>query len=257
MPIPPLSSFCINNPVTPGEICIPMPGGSQVCATLPDLVPPAPDKFVRQLFGQVNAALAPLEPVFNIIDAVVATFECIKATSTLNPQKIIECIPNLAEKVGALLQLIPQLSLVGTVAALIEVIILFLQSQQTQIRRMKDLLTRLLDAETAATRPGNLALADILPCAFDDLDKLVVWQNESNKPVNRLIGVINLFLEIIGLEDYQIPCIGSLASDLDLIDKQLELIDALIELLTIIRTAIPFPSFGYVNAQPGGVASGC
>lgn len=258
MPLPDLRDVCLDVDVVSGEVCITMPGGSEICATLPDLVPPTQDKFIRQLFGQVNSALAPLQPVFNVIDTVVAIFECIKAISTLNPEKIVNCIPNLAEKVDGLLKLIPQLSLVALVGGLIEVIILFLRGQKNQIARMRALLVRLLDAETAATRPGNRALANVLPCALDDLDKLILWQNESNKPVNRLFGVINLFLEIIGLARFKIPCIGNLLADLGVLDDQLELIDLLIELLTTIRLAIPLPpSPIFFGVQPGGVATGC
>ena len=260
MPLPDLRDFCIDVDVAPGEVCLTFPGGVEVCASLPDLVPPQPDKLIRQLFAQANAALAPLEPIFNIVDAVVQVFECIKAISTLDPQKIIECIPGLAEKVNKLLALIPALSLPALVAGLIEVLVLYLRGIRNQLIRLRELLVRVLNAETAAARPGNLALARVLPCALDDLDKLVQWQNESAKPVNRLIGLINFFLEVIGLERFKIPCIGNFLADLEAIDNQLELLDLLIELLTIIRLAIPIPPKPYffdTSAGVGGVATGC
>lgn len=260
MPLPDLRDFCIDVDVVPGEVCITFPGGTEVCATMPDLVPPSPDKLIRQLFAQANAALAPLQPVFNIIDAVVAIFDCVKAISTLDPVKIIECIPNLAEKVAALLKLIPQLSIPALVAGLIEVLVLYLRGIRNQLVRARELLVRLLDAETAATRPGNLALARVLPCALDDLDKLIAWQNESAKPINRLIGVINLFLEIIGLSRFKIPCLGTFLADLGVLDDQIELVDLLIQLLEIIRAAIPIPYppwFFDPNGGVGGVATGC
>lgn len=234
-----------------------MPGGAEVCVTMPDLVPPSPDKLIRQLFAQLNAALAPLTPIFNIIDAVVAVFDCIKAISTLDPVEILNCIPGLAEKVGKLLNLIPQLSLPALVASVLEILILWLRGMRNQTIRARELLQRVLDAETASTRPGNLALANVIPCALDDLDKLLQWQNESAKPVNRLIGVINTFLEIIGLERFTIPCLGQVLADLGAIDIYLKLIELLEKLLTIIRTFIPiFPNFA-LNAVAGGVATGC
>jgi hypothetical protein len=253
MPLPDLRDFCIDVDVVPGEVCISFPGGAEICATLPDIVPPQPDKFMRALFGQVNAALAPLQPIFNIIDAVVAVFECVKAISTLDPVEILNCIPNLADKVAKLLNLIPQLSLVALIAGLLEVVIYYLRGTKNQILRAIELLTRLLDAETAATRPGNIALARVLPCALDDLDKLLQWQNEGNKPINRLIGVINLFLEVIGLERFKIPCIGSLLADLDALEAALSLIDLLIELLEIIRLAIPIPPSPFFFDPASGV----
>lgn len=255
MPIPNLQSLCLSIQVVPGEVCIPFPGGAEVCVTMPDIVPPTPDKLIRQLFAQANAALAPLNPIFNIIDTVVAVFDCIKAISTLNPEEIIACIPNLAQQINKLLQLIPVLSIPFLVAALIDTLILYLRGTQAQLRRAQILLARLLDAETAAVRPGNVGLGDIVDCAFDDLNNLIAWQNECAKPVNRLIGVINLFLEIIGLERFTIPCLGTFIADLDAINAILEFIDLLIELLTIIRLAIPV--FPPLLPQVGGVAQGC
>lgn len=255
MPLPDLREFCIDVDVAPGEICITMPGGAEICATLPDLVPPTPDKLIRQLFAQVNAALAPLTPVFNIIDTVVAIFDCIKAISTLDPVEIINCIPGLAEKVNALLQLIPQLTIPYIVAGLLDVLIMFMKSQRNQLVRMIELLQRVLNAETAADRPGNIALARVLPCALDDLDKLLLWQNESNKPVNRLIGVVNLFLEIIGLSRFKIPCLGNVFANLVDMTGAIALIDKLIELLGLIRFAIPV--FTVQIPVAGGQASNC
>jgi|GEM_PF-531914 len=260
MPLPDLREFCIDVDVVPGEVCLTFPGGLEVCATLPDLVPPQPDKLIRQLFAQANAALAPLQPIFNIIDVVVAIFDCIKAISTLDPVKIVQCLPGLAQKVAALLQLLPQLSLPALVAGLLEVLILYLRGIRNQVLRALELLVRLLDAETAARRPGNLALARVLPCAFDDLDKLIIWQNESAKPVNRLIGVINLFLEIIGLSRFKIPCLGTFIADVLALEDQIVLIDLLIQLLEIVRLAIPIPvlpSFFDPLAGLGGKARGC
>lgn len=231
-----------------------------MCATLPDIVPPTPDKFIRQLFAQMNAALAPLTPIFNIIDAVVAVFDCIKAVTTLNPQKIINCIPNLASKVAKLLSLLPQLSIPALVAGLIEVLVLYLRGVRNQLLRVNELLVRLLDAETASRRPGNLALARVLPCAVEDLDKLVLWMNESSKPINRLIGVINLFLEIIGLKRFKIPCLGTFLAELGALSDTVKLVDLLIQLLEIIRLAIPIPPSPFFfdpKAGLGRPATGC
>lgn len=260
MPLPDLRSFCIDVDIVPGEICITFPGGLEVCATMPDLVPPQPDKLIRQLFGQVNAALAPLQPVFTIIDAVTAVFEVIKAISTLDPQKIAESIPGLADKISQLVKLIPQLSLPALLAGLLEVLIMWLRGTRNQVLRARELLVRLLDAETASTRPGNLALARVLPCALDDLDKLIRWQNESAKPINRIIGLINFFLEVVGLGRFSIPCLGTFLADLQSCDQQVQLIDLLIELLEIIRLAIPIPPSPFFfdsSAGVGGLATTC
>src|SRR5690606_977270 len=110
----------------------------------------------------------------------------------------------------------------------------------------------IMDAETASARPGNIALARILPCARHDLDKLLVWRNESNKPVNRLVGVINAFLTLIGLGRFRIPCLGSAIADPGALDTAVEFVDVLIELLEIIRLAIPIYPNAVLDARTGG-----
>lgn len=240
MPLPDLRTFCIDIDAVPGDVCVTFPGGAEICVTLPSASPPSLDALMRQAFAQVNAALAPLTPIFNIIDVCVAIFDCIKAISTLDVEKIINCIPGLAEKIAELLALIPQVSLVALVADIVELLILYFKGLRNQILRQLQYYLRIIDAQLAATRPGNIALANVLPCALDDLDQLFNWQNSSAAPINRLIGVINLFLEIIGLERFSIPTLGSLV-DPEELEQAVELIDLTIELLTYIRLAIPTP----------------
>jgi len=63
----------------------------------------------------IQPALTPLVPIFNIIDTVVAIFNCVKAIPDMigpppDPTVLAACLPDLAEKVNKLLALIPQLS---------------------------------------------------------------------------------------------------------------------------------------------------
>ena len=243
MPLPDLRTFCIDVDAVPGNLCVTFPGGAEVCASLPSANVPVIDDLMRQMFAQVNTALAPLTPIFNIIDAVIAVFDCVKAISTLNPQEILNCIPNLAEKIAELLNLIPQVSLVALVADVIDMLILYFKGIRNQILRQLAYYLRILDAQLAATRPGNIALARVLPCALEDLDQLLNWQNQSASPLNRLIGVVNVFLEIIGLGKLGIPLYAppSSAISQEEFEQSVILIDKTIELLVYIRLAIPIP----------------
>ena len=156
-----------------------------------------------------------------------------------------ETMPFLAEKIAELLALIPQLSLVSLVADIIEMLILYFKGIRNQILRQLAYYLRILDAELAATRPGNIALARVLPCALEDFDQLLNWQNSSATPINRLIGVVNVFLEIIGLGKLGIPLYAPPTSALNLTQEDFEksviLIDKTIELLVYVRLAIPEP----------------
>ena len=237
MPLPDLAQLCVDIDVTPGTLCITLPGPSEICVQFPSLVPPSPDELVKQLFAQLNAALAPLTPIFNIIDVVVAIFDCIKAISTLDPVEIVNCLPGLAERVAALLRLIPQLTIPVLVVQFLEVLILFLRGQRNQIVRQLAYIQRILVAELAATRPGNLGLSSAIICSKDDLRNLVQWFNEGATPLNRLIGVINAFFEIIPpLQPYAIPDLSEI--DPDRLEDAVALFDVVIDILTALRNAI-------------------
>jgi len=245
MPLPDLSTFCIDLDVTPGELCLTFPGGAEVCVQYPSLVPPTPDELVRQLFAQANAALAPLNPFFNVIDVIVAIFDCIKAISTLNPEEIAACLPNLAERIGALLRLIPQLSLPILIAQFIDLLLIYLRGYRAQLIGQREYLLRILAAETAAQRPGNIGLSSVIVCAKDDFRKLIEYGNESATPINRLIGLINLFMESIGLGQYGIPSLANI--DPDAIDDSVQALDLAIETLSVLRAALA-PLLGEISA---------
>ena len=98
MPLP----ICIEIPEIPDPFSLTLPGGVSI-------------EHIN-LMEVIQPALTPLVPVFNIIDTVVAVFNCIKAIPDSlgpppDPTALAACLPDLAEKVDKLLKLIPQLSL--------------------------------------------------------------------------------------------------------------------------------------------------
>jgi hypothetical protein len=236
MPTPPVQDLCVGVDVTATQVCLTMPGGVSLCAQFPSLVPPSPDELISQLFAQLNAALAPLQPTFNLLDAILAIFSCIKAIATLDPKKIADCIPNLADKIAKILQLIPALSLPVLIVQFLDILILFLTGQRNQLTALLRYNTQILAAETAAQQPGNLALASVIECARADLDSVVRWLNASASPVNRLIGLVNLFLQTIGLGQFSIPSLeGANPEDLS---GAIAAIDAAITGLEVVRAAL-------------------
>ena len=88
--------ICIEIPEIPDPLSITLPGGVSMESI--------------NLMEQIQPALTPLMPLFDIIDTVVAVFNCIKAIpDTLGPPPdptvLAACIPELAEKVAKLLKL--------------------------------------------------------------------------------------------------------------------------------------------------------
>ena len=238
MPFPNFNTFCFGISTAPGDKCIAMPGGVELCVSIPSMVPLTGAEIVQDLFAKLNTALAPLQPVFNIIDAVLAIFDCIKAIATLNPVKIIECIPNLADRINKLLLLIPQLSLPALIKGFLDCLILYLESLLANIERAREYLDRILAAELAGANT-DINLGPIIDCATGDLDELFIFMGEQATPINRIIGIINTFLKLLGAPC--IPLIG--APNLDpgftiLVEKLIEFLEFLSQLLTI---PIPIP----------------
>lgn len=206
MPIFGFTQTCIPSIATADGLCITLPGGTEICASVPSSVPIPQTQLVATLLGQLNTALAPLQPVFNIIDAVIAVFDCIKAVATLNPAKIAECIPNLAEAVEALIKLIPQLSVPLMIVDFIKAMIAFLQGFIEDLVSMVEYQTRITLATNRAAK-YDVDLALILDCASKNLDIELAHKGKQVAPIEQVINLINAFLSLLGL-----PCIPSFSS---------------------------------------------
>lgn len=234
MPISDYRTLCFGIGTAAGDKCIVMPGGVEVCASIPSLVPVTGAELVQDLLGKLNTAMAPLQPIFSIIDAVIAVFDCIKATATLNPRKILQCIPNLAERINKLLELVPQMSIPVMVKGFIDCLILYLESLAANIQRSQAYFNRIIAAGEASANT-DIELGPIIDCATGDVDQLLVFMGEQSAPINRLIGLINAFLKLLGL-----PCIPSMGSP-SLSDGFLLLIDKLIDFLQFLSNLLVIP----------------
>lgn len=251
MPIARLDGFCAEVIVGPRELCVRYPVGQELCVSLPSINIPDPSELVAQFFAQINTALAPLGPIFNIIDAVVALFECVKAIpkaiTELNPVPLIECIPTLAEAINKLIGLIPVLSLPVFLVDLLDVIIFMLTELRNQAQRILNRIEAIAQANLRAQAPGNVALALAMDCINNNFDADLVNLNAQTGPLNRLLGIVDLLLELSGLKALlkqlgvdATPCLGNLP-----LENLLVPIDLLIKVLTILRNLIPIPSFQF------------
>jgi len=237
MPLPDLSTVCIDLKVTSQELCITFPGGAEMCVQIPGV--PDPTDVSKQLLAQANAALTPLVPVFNIIDAILALFKCVKAIPDSlgpppDPTKLAECIPDLAEKIDKLLKLIPQLSIPVLIAGLIDVILFYLEGLRGQLKAIIAAQARIAAAATRAAELGNVQLRTVVDCAEASMDAYLQNLNEGMKPLNRLVGLLNLFLQLAGLPP--IPDLTNLGDDAE---AALAPLDAVIDSLKTIRMGLP------------------
>jgi len=134
--------ICIEIPELPDPLSITLPGGVSMESI--------------NLMEQIQPALTPLMPMFDIIDTVVAVFNCIKAIpDTLGPPPdptvIAACIPELAEKVNKLLKLIPQLCLPYTIIGIIDLIIDVLRQARSLLLHLQAQMQQITGAVDRAT----------------------------------------------------------------------------------------------------------
>ena len=215
MPIGNLEDICVELTVTPQSLSLTFPGGAEMNVQLPDVGIPDPMQIAKQLMAQANAAMAPLVPVFNIIDTVMALFKTVKAIpdaiTSLDPSKITSAIPDLVKKASKLLKLVPQLSVPLMIVGLIDVLLMFLEGLTGQLQAIIEQQVRIQAAATRAAELGNIHLQGVVDCAKGHVDIQLQNLAESAAPVNRLIALINIFMELIGLP--KLPDLSNLGSD--------------------------------------------
>ena len=220
-----------------------------ICIEIPDLgdpfsllLPGGIEMEAINLMEQLQPALTPLVPLFNIIDTVVALFNCVEAIPDSlgpppDPTVLAACLPDLAEKVEALLKLIPQLSLPYTIIGILDLLIDTLRQARSQLLHLQAQLQQILGAIDRATELEDAGLSAIISCAEANVAQEAANVGKSLAALGKLIGLVNLFLGMIGAQEA--PDLSDLAG-LPLEDV-IEPIDALIDTLQTVRDAVPLP----------------
>lgn len=239
MPIPSLATLCINVQ-TADKLCITFPGGAEICAHV-GLETGDPSTILRGLLAQVNAALIPLQPIFNIIDVVKAVGDCIGAIKDAfgpppDPSGIAKCIPELFKRLAKLLKLLPQYSIPLLVKQLLTALVFFLQAVKLELQAILLQQARILAAATAANLPGNESLLAVVDCATGNLDTKMLNLGASFAPINSLLVIVNLLLGMIPGNKVEVPTFEDLGSDAQ---AALAPIDATIQVLQGIASKIP------------------
>ena len=224
MPLP----ICLEIDELPDPPVLDLPGGVSI------------QQF--NLMQAIQPALTPLVPIFDIVDTVVAVFNCIKAIpDTLgpppDPTAIAACIPELAQKVAKLVRLIPQVTLPYTLRGILRLIIDTLRQARSQIMHLQQQMQQILGAVDRATNLGDAGLMAITSCAQANVAQEAANVGKSLASLGKLIGLANLFLGMIGAEG--IPDLSNLAGRP--LDDVIPPIDAIITKLQAAHDAIPLP----------------
>jgi hypothetical protein len=235
---------CRPLPRLPPPRQIVFPGGaalSQVLAAGSDI--PNGLDAATNLLAQASPAMAPLMPIFNIIDAVLALVECVQAVPDAlgpppDPAKMVEALSRLAEKLPKLLDLVPQLAAPRMVISMLDTLIDFLEGLRDQIEAILLQAERTQAARAKAEELGDENLLHIAGCAEGQAQAQLQAMADALAPMNTLAGALNLFLGLLGLPE--VPALDGLIDSANP-DGGFAAIDALVETLRSIRAAVPLP----------------
>ncbi|HVJ14793.1 MAG TPA: hypothetical protein VM686_05105 [Polyangiaceae bacterium] len=220
-------------------ICLELP-------EIPDALPitlPSGVTFERiNLLEEIQPLLAPLVPLFDIVDTIVAVFNCVKAIPDAlgpppDPTVLAACVPELGEKIAKLLRLLPQLSLPLLIRQVLDLIIDTLQRARREIVYLQSQMQRILEAIDRASDLDDAGLMAIIQCARGNVEQEARNVGKMLASLGRLIGLVNLFLGILGLP--QVPDLSDLAGQP--LDEVIEPLDQLIATFEAAKLAVPLP----------------
>lgn len=220
----------------PDALCVPIPG-LNVCSVL---MPGGLDIEAPNLLTLMQPALTPLAPAFSLMEVVVALKNCLEAVPDaiveLDPSALLECFPALAEKLGAVLKMLPQVSVPLMVVDLLGCIIAELERFRAVVVGLQLQLQRIAAVAERAAQLGDADLSLIAACGSDRVAAQLSDEMKGLIVVGRLLGMVTLFLSMAGV-DVAVPDLSSLAGvPLALV---IEPLDALIGALRGVRDSIP------------------
>lgn len=223
-----LESLCVHIPSLPAPQRLTLPGGASI--------------EHLDLLQVVQPALTPLMPAFDIIEAVVAAFECIKAIPKTigpppDPTALASAIPKLAQKVGRLLGLVPQLSLPLTIVGLIDLLIDTLAKTRDQLEHLMKRLEAVSAASALAIELDDPGLADIAQCAQANVAQEAANIGKHLGSLGALVSLLNVFLGMVG--GPEVPDLSSLGGKP--LDQALAPLDELVSVLQAARAMVPVP----------------
>lgn len=213
------------------DLSVIFPGGLQLGIDGPHI--PNPGDVSGKLLAKVNAALMPLVPLFDIIDALLSVKIVFDAVVTLSPFKISTAIEKLVVKLDKLKRLLPQLSIPCLIGTLVTVLIVYLVGLRAEIKAIIDAQARIDSASARAAELGSVTLAQMASCASANLSVQISAARNNGRPLNRLIAILNQLSSMVGLP--QVPPV-TVGADME---AALDPLNELIQALTNLRSMIP------------------
>ncbi len=220
-----------------------------ICLELPefpdpfDFVMPGPIEISDvNLMKIIQPALTPLVPFFDMIDMIVAIYNCVKAIPDAlgpppDPSILTACLPDLAKALNKLLNMLPWVVLPRMIRRLLTLAIETLRTVRSQLMYLQAQILQILGTIDRAKNLGDAGLMAICQCAQANVATEAANVGKSLAALGKLLGIINIFMGLIG--GPQVPDLKNLAGRP--LDKAIPPFDALIKALEAVRTAVPGP----------------
>lgn len=220
-------------PLPPDFPCPEFPDIDVCAAILPGGVDFSDPDMLRFL----QPALAPLSPLFTIIEALLAVKEIADAVLELpDPQPLIDAIPGLQAQIDKLLAFLPQVAIPRLALDAIDCIIAELEKLRRKVSGLLAEIDRIATVLDRATELDDPQLNAFAVCATDRVGATLDETLAGLTALGRLLGVIGGFLELIGV-DVALPDWSDISGAA--IDTLLEPIDRALDLLRTARGLIP------------------
>jgi hypothetical protein len=185
-------------------LTVTFPCGAEVAAQLPSLSIPNGAQLAKQLMAQVNAALAPLAPLFKLIDLLLVIVEVVQ-----DPTKLLTLVEKLLKAKDLLLKLVPAISVPLMAVQLLDVIIAYLEGLQAMLAELAAFVAKIDAARAQADQYPELRI--VIEASEDNLDAQMEALDKGLGPLQKLIQLLNVFMSIAGLPS--VPSLSSIGAD--------------------------------------------
>ena len=131
----------------------------------------------------------------------------------------------------------PQLSLPLTVVGLVDLILHTLRETRDVLVDLQARAEALGTAEDRARELGDTQLLEIVACVRANIEQEAANLGKRLGALGTLVGILNLFTSMVGAPE--VPDLSSLSGEA--LDTVVQPLDALVEVLTAVRSAVPLP----------------
>lgn len=202
---------CVRPDVVTSMPEVRLPGGP-VLSAIPSGSVPSESEVTRALLGQLQAAMAPLMPLFRLLDTVLALKDLAQAIPDAlgpppNPGKLAGAVSRVVSTADALAQLVPQLSVPILVRDLVTLLVRYLDTIETDLVGIEATLAGAAAAAVQATEldeaaPGAASgLRETETCTTQQAQDRLAGVVAAAGPVVGILGIVALLAGLAGLPE--------------------------------------------------------